>query len=166
MPISNGDAMDMARGEAKAGIREGGEPVGAVIVTDGEILGRGRNRLHQDSDPTAHEEMEAYRNTARKLRTDHGANGLEERLFGASVFTTAMPCEMCKGTILRFRAARVVVAETATYRPAGTQSLMESHGVTVDLLDDAQTITMIRQYLDVHPDRRAAFEQGDNRPVL
>ena len=141
MPINDGDAMDMARGEAKAGIREGG-------------------------DPTAHEEMETYRNAARKLRTDHGANGLEGRLFGASVFTTAMPCEMCTGTILRFRAAHVVVAETATYRPAGTQPLMVRHGVTVDLLDDAQTITMIRQYLDAHPDRRAAFEHGDNRPVL
>jgi len=164
--ISDHEAMAMARGEAKAGIAEGGEPVGSVIVKDGEVLGRGRNRLRQNGDPTAHAEMEAYRAAARQLGRSHAVEAVEGALQNATVFTTAMPCEMCAGAILRFKAARVVVAEVASYKPAGTRALMERKGLIVDVLDDQATLAMIEDYLRAHPNRREDHEHGDDRPPL
>jgi len=164
--ISDADALAMARGEAKAGLAEGGEPVGSVVVKDGAVLGRGRNRLRQAGDPTTHAEMEAYRDAARQLGKRLEPDRIEPALEGATVFTTAMPCEMCTGAILRFKAARVVVAEAETYTPAGTKALMERQGIAVEVLDDAATIAMIQDYLAAHPDRREAFEHGDERPLL
>ena len=162
--ISDHEAMAMARGEAKAGMAEGGEPVGSVIVKDGEVLGRGRNRLRQDGDPTAHAEMEAYRAAARQVGRSHAVEVVESMLHGATVFTTAMPCEMCAGAILRFKAPRVVVAEVTSYKPAGTQALMERQGLIVDVLDDQATLAMVEDHLRAYPDRREAHEHGDDRP--
>lgn len=158
--------MAFAIDEARAGMAEGGEPVGAVILRDGVILGRGRNRLRQNGDPTAHAEMEAYRDAARRLLNGLEPDACEAALHGASVFTTAMPCEMCAGAILRFRAERVVVAEIRTYRPAGTRGLLKRQGIAVSVSDSAAMAALVERYFDLYPERRAGFEQGDDRPLL
>ena len=75
-------------------------PVGAVVVLDGVIVGRGFNSPIGESDPTAHAEIAALRDAARNLEN--------YRLPGCELFVTLEPCAMCAGAILHSRIARVV----------------------------------------------------------
>ena len=75
-------------------------PVGAVVVREGEIVGHGFNSPIGDSDPSAHAEIVALRDAARKLKN--------YRLPGCELFVTLEPCAMCAGAILHARIARVV----------------------------------------------------------
>jgi len=90
------EAMSLARGAAEAG----DVPVGAVIVRDGEIIGRGANRTVRDQDPTAHAEMLALRDAARALGT--------WRLAGCALYVTLEPCAMCAGAVVLARPDRVI----------------------------------------------------------
>ncbi|MCA8978536.1 MAG: nucleoside deaminase [Planctomycetes bacterium] len=91
-------------GEALAAARKAGAadevPIGAVIVLDGECIGRGWNCTRSAADPTGHAEMHAIREAARHV----GA----QRIVGATVYTTVEPCFMCAGALLHARVARVV----------------------------------------------------------
>ena len=88
--------------EARSAALDGEVPVGAVVLLDGEIIGRGQNRVIRDSDPTAHAEMVAMREAARHLRN--------YRLNGCELFVTLEPCAMCAGAILHARVGRLVYA--------------------------------------------------------
>lgn len=90
------EALDLGR-QAGAG---GEVPVGAVVVKDGEIVGRGYNRPISTCDPTAHAEIIALRDAAQRLKN--------YRLMGCELFVTLEPCAMCIGAILHARLARVV----------------------------------------------------------
>ena len=92
--------MQEAIEEARAGLAEGGIPIGSVIVHRNRIIGRGRNRTRELGDPTVHAEMEALREAARQA----GA----ARLPGAVCYTTVEPCFMCAGALSHARVARVV----------------------------------------------------------
>jgi tRNA(adenine34) deaminase len=100
--MSSGDdafmlqALELAR-EAE---RAGEVPVGAVVVLDGAVIGRGRNSPIALSDPTAHAEMLALR--------EAGAAMLNYRLEGATVYSTLEPCVMCAGALVAARVARLV----------------------------------------------------------
>ena len=91
--------MNIALEEARAAAATGDVPVGSVIVRDGAILGRGRNRRELDRDPTAHAEIVALRDAARQL----GMWRVE-----ATLYVTQEPCPMCAGAIVQARIARVV----------------------------------------------------------
>ena len=80
--------------EAKAGMAEGNSPIGSVFVKDGEILGRGRNTLMRTSDPTAHAEMEAYRDAAQYIAKSCKPEDVQNVLAGGIIYTTMMPCPM------------------------------------------------------------------------
>ena len=90
--------------EALALAREAEEaeevPVGAVVVHDGRVVGRGANRQIRDADPTAHAEIVALRQAAREIG-DH-------RLRDATVYSTLEPCAMCAGALVTARIARLV----------------------------------------------------------
>ncbi len=94
----------MFMGQALALAREAGAagevPVGAVVVFDGEVVGRGFNRPIGGSDPTAHAEIVALRDAAARL-----AN---YRLPGCTLYVTLEPCAMCAGAIMHARVSRVV----------------------------------------------------------
>lgn len=89
-------ALELAR-EARA-LDE--VPVGAVLVSDGEVIGRGHNRSVSSNDPTAHAEIEALRQAARKAGN--------YRLPGATLYVTIEPCAMCVGAMIHARIARLV----------------------------------------------------------
>jgi tRNA(adenine34) deaminase len=91
--------MNIALEEARAAAATGDVPVGSVIVRDGAILGRGRNRRELDRDPTAHAEIVALRDAARQL----GMWRVE-----ATLYVTQEPCPMCAGAIVNARVARLV----------------------------------------------------------
>jgi tRNA(adenine34) deaminase len=88
--------------EALAAERDGEVPVGAIVVFDGAIVGRGNNRVLRDSDPTAHAEIVAMRAAGRALGN--------YRLEGCTLYVTLEPCAMCAGAILHARIKRLVYA--------------------------------------------------------
>ena len=91
--------MGVALDEARAAAAGGDVPVGAVVVLNGKIIGRGRNRREVDRDPTAHAEIVALREAAREL----GQWRIE-----AALYVTQEPCPMCAGAIVNARVTRLV----------------------------------------------------------
>jgi len=92
--------MGLALDEARQAAAEGEVPVGAVVVLDGAVIGRGRNAPIVESDPTAHAEVQALREAGRKVGN--------YRLIGATLYATIEPCAMCCGAALHARVARLV----------------------------------------------------------
>jgi len=98
----NDDAfMRIALEEVQAAAAEGNKPFGAVIVRQGQVVGRGHNRVESDRDPTAHGEMVAIRAACRALQATY--------LEGATLYTTCEPCLMCTSAIMWARISRVVM---------------------------------------------------------
>ena len=93
--------MKEALEEAKLALDLGEVPIGAVIEKDGEIIGRGHNRTESSKDPTAHAEILAIQDAAKKL------GGW--RLLGCTLYVTTEPCSMCAGAIVLARLAKVVI---------------------------------------------------------
>ena len=112
--------MRAARAEAKVAAAVGEVPVGAVVVRNNEIIGRGANRPIQDADPTAHAEILALRAAAQAEQN--------YRLNDATVYVTLEPCAMCVGAMLHARIARLVFG--AYDEKAGAA------GSVLDLADD------------------------------
>ncbi|SEE63194.1 nucleoside deaminase [Ruania alba] len=132
--------LTIAVEEARAGLAEGGVPIGAVLISaDGEVLGRGHNRRIQDGDPSAHGETDAFRNAGRQ-RTYRGT----------TMVTTLSPCWYCTGLIRQFGISRVVVGESTTF--TGGHGDLEKLGVEVIVLEDAECIAMMRTFIADHPD--------------
>jgi tRNA(adenine34) deaminase len=121
--------MELALEEARLGDASGEVPVGAVVVLDGRVIGRGHNRVIAASDPTAHAEIVALRDAAQAVKN--------YRLGGADLYSTVEPCPMCCGAALNARVARVVYgaadpkagAARTLYRLLEDQRL--NHQVTV-----------------------------------
>jgi len=92
--------MGLALEEARRAEAGGEVPVGAVVVLDGRLIGRGHNRVIASSDPTAHAEILALR--------EAGAGMGNYRLTGAALYATLEPCSMCCGAAVNARVARVI----------------------------------------------------------
>ena len=91
--------MRQALALAQEAAAHGEVPVGCVIVREGRIVGRGRNRREENGDATAHAELEAIRDACARLGT--------WRLEGCTMYVTLEPCPMCAGAILNARIPRV-----------------------------------------------------------
>ncbi|MGA2167626.1 MAG: tRNA adenosine(34) deaminase TadA [Terracidiphilus sp.] len=96
------DIMEAALAQARQAAEAGEVPIGAVVVRDGEIVGRGQNRVLRDVDPTAHAEIVALRVAAAALGN--------YRLDGCTLFVTLEPCAMCAGAMIHARLDRLVFA--------------------------------------------------------
>jgi tRNA(adenine34) deaminase len=106
--------MALALQEARRAESEGEVPIGAVVALDGRIIGRGRNRVIADSDPTAHAEILALREAATEMGN--------YRLTGAALYVTLEPCPMCCGAAVNARVARVIYG-AADPKAGAAQSL-------------------------------------------
>ena len=133
--------MRAAIDEARAGLAEGGIPIGSVLVHDGRILGRGHNRRVQSGSPTLHGEMDALENAGRQAATVYR---------NAVLYTTLSPCSMCSGAILLYGIPRVIVGENRTFM--GEEALLRARGVTVDVLQDAECIALMEQFIATRPE--------------
>ncbi|WP_406838344.1 nucleoside deaminase [Streptomyces sp. AHU1] len=128
-----------ALAEARAGLAEGGIPVGAALYgADGTLLGRGRNRRVQDGDPSAHGETAAFRDAGR-----------QRSYRGTTMVTTLSPCWYCSGLVRQFGISRVVVGEAATFH--GGHDWLAGHGVEVMLLDDPECVALMRGFIEKNP---------------
>ncbi|MEZ0160067.1 nucleoside deaminase [Streptomyces griseorubens] len=126
--------------EARAGMAEGGVPVGAALYgADGTLLGRGRNRRVQDGDPSTHAETAAFR-----------AAGRQRSYRGTTMVTTLSPCWYCSGLVRQFGFSRVVIGEAVTFH--GGHDWLAEHGVEVVVLDDAVCVAMMREFTARNPE--------------
>ncbi len=132
--------MTMAIEEAEIGLKEGGIPVGSVIVHKGEVIGRGHNRRVQQGSPVLHGEMDALENSGR-----HPAATYRE----STIYTTLSPCAMCSGAILLYAIPQVVIGENRNFM--GEEELLRSRGVTVEALQDEQCIEMMAKFIRESP---------------
>lgn len=134
------DAVFMARAldQARKSYEEGGLPIGAVMVLDGEVIGAGHNRRVQDGDPIAHGEMSCLRNAGRR-----------PSYAGVTLYTTLSPCMMCSGTVVQFGIPRVVVGENRNF--GGNIEFLRSHGVEVELLNDPACEELMARFIREQP---------------
>lgn len=143
MPIVSPTAADQelmraAYDEARTGYDEGGLPIGAVMVEDGRIIGRGHNRRVQEGDPIAHGEMDCLRRAGRR-----------PHYRGVTLYTTLSPCMMCAGTIIQFGIPRVVVGEERNFD--GNIAFLSERGVEVALIDDPDCIELMGRFIRDNP---------------
>jgi cytosine/creatinine deaminase len=132
--------MRFAVEEAEHGLREGGIPIGSVIVYEGKILGRGHNRRVQKGSVVLHAEMDALENAGRQP-----ARVYRE----CTMYTTLSPCSMCSGAILLYGIPRVVIGENQTF--LGEETLLRSRGVVIDVLQDRACIELMTQFIHSNP---------------
>jgi len=133
--------LDAAITEARTGLAEGGVPIGAVLVVDGEVLATGRNRRVQMGSVIRHGETDCMENAGR-LRASVYAR--------ATMYTTLSPCSMCSGTILLYGIPRVVLGENRTFM--GAEDHLRNSGVEVVNLDSEECAALMRDFIDTYPD--------------
>jgi creatinine deaminase len=138
--IAPEEALAVAIEEARAGLAEGGIPIGSALFTsEGELLGRGHNRRVQEGDPTAHGEVDAFRRAGRR------------RSYRDTVMSTTLaPCWYCSGLIRQFGIPVVVVGESRTF--AGGVDWLRASGVEVIDLDSAECRELLGGFIAAHPD--------------
>jgi cytosine deaminase len=133
--------MRAAREEAEQGMREGGIPIGSVLVHDGAILGRGHNRRVQQGSVVLHGEMDALERAGRQP-----ARVYRE----CTLYTTLSPCPMCTGAILLYGIPRVVIGENRTFM--GDEELLRSRGVDVRVVQDPACIALMERFIAANPE--------------
>src|SRR5580765_8039023 len=132
--------MQAAIDEARDGEREGGIPIGSVLVHRGRIIGRGHNRRVQRGSAVLHGEMDALEQAGRQPAAVYRESVL---------YTTLSPCPMCSGAILLYGIPRVVIGENQTF--IGDEDLLRSRGVALDVLQDTTCIQMMSSFIRAHP---------------
>ena len=133
--------MQAAIEEAEQGLREGGIPIGSVLVHDGRVIGRGHNQRIQRASVVLHGEMDALENAGRQ----------PARVYREStLYTTLSPCPMCSGAILLYGIPRVVIGENRSFM--GAEDLLHARGVTLTVLDDATCINLMREFIAARPE--------------
>ena len=126
--------------EARAGLTEGGIPIGAALFDrNGVLLGRGHNRRVQDGDPSAHGETDAFRKAGR------------QRSYRDKVMvTTLAPCWYCSGLIRQFAIGAVVVGESVNFR--GGMDWLRKCSIEVVDLHSQECIEMLAKYIRENPE--------------
>jgi creatinine deaminase len=127
------DFLKEALEEARAALQEGGIPTGCVLVVGGKIAGRGRNRILQNNDPTAHAEIECLRNAGRL--------GIYRN---AVLVSTAMPCYLCSGAAVQLGIEKIIVGDARNY--CGDREFLKDHWVSVDDVDDRECIELLENF--------------------
>lgn len=134
--------MGIALEEAEKSLKEGGIPIGAVLVKNNEIISKGHNRLIQDDSVILHAEMDAIENAGRLDFQDYQQTTL---------YATLSPCPMCSGAVLLYNIPKVVIGDNVTLM--GAETLLKDNDVEVIVLNDKRCIELFEKYLK---------EQGDS----
>lgn len=142
MSVEN-DSQFMARAieQARIGLAEGGVPIGAALVVDGELVAVGRNRRVQEGSAIRHGETDALEQAGRLPASAYRR---------ATMYTTLSPCDMCTGAILLYGIPRVVMCENRTF--VGGEDYLRSRGVEVVNLDSAECVELMDAFIAAHPE--------------
>lgn len=131
--------------EAKLGLKEGGLPIGSVLVRNGQIIARGHNRRVQHGDPMAHAEIDCLTKAGR-----------QKTYADCVLYSTLMPCYLCTGAAVQFGIPKVVVGESVTF-PGGegkwgkSPAFMRANGIEVIDLHDEECIQMMTDFIKNNP---------------
>jgi len=137
---TDGLLLQEALQEARRGLQEGGLPIGSVLADrNGRIVARGHNLRVQSGDPTAHAEVVCIRNAGRRRDWPE-----------LTLVSTLSPCVMCTGTSLLYRIPRVVIGENRNF--LGAEDLFRQNGVEIVVVDDADCIQMMAEFIRTHAD--------------
>lgn len=129
-----------ALNDARAGLGEGGLPIGSVLADEeGRIVARGHNLRVQTGDPTAHAEVVCIRNAGRRRDWSR-----------LTLVSTLSPCIMCTGTALLYRIPRVIIGENQNF--LGAEEWFRHHEVELTIVQDAECIQLMRDFIQEHPD--------------
>jgi len=133
--------LEIAIEQARIGRDEGGVPIGAALVADGQVLGAGHNRRVQLGSAIRHGETDALEVAGR----------LPAAVYRRStMYTTLSPCDMCTGAILLYGIPRVVIGEHRTFM--GGEDHLRSRGVEVIDLDSEVCVQLMRDFIAQRPD--------------
>lgn len=133
--------LQIAIDEARIGLAEGGIPIGSALVVDGQVVGRGHNRRVQRGSAILHAEMDCLENAGRLRPADYRR---------AVLYSTLSPCDMCSGTALLYRIPKIVIGENRTFQ--GPEEYVRSRGVELVIVDDAECIQMMRDFIATRPE--------------
>jgi len=133
--------LRLAIEQARLGGDEGGVPIGAALVVDGQVLGAGRNRRVQMGSSIRHGETDALELAGRQPAAVYRR---------ATMYTTLSPCDMCSGAILLYQIGRVVIGENETFR--GAEDHLRQRGVEVVNLDSSESKSLMRGFIAQHPE--------------
>ena len=126
--------------EAKKGLKEGGIPIGSVLVIDGKIVGRGHNRRVQNGSAILHAEMDCLENAGRLKAGDYSK---------AVLYSTLSPCDMCSGTVLLYKIPKVIIGENITFQ--GPEDYLRSRGVELQILNNDECIKLMEDFISKNP---------------
>ncbi|TPG16861.1 nucleoside deaminase [Pedococcus bigeumensis] len=133
--------LALAVEQARIGWSEGGIPIGAALVHNGQLIAVGRNRRVQQGSVIRHGETDCLENAGR----------LTARTYRSSVlYTTLSPCFMCAGTVLLYQIPRIVVGENRTFE--SSEDLLRSRGVRVDVFDDLECRSLMDRMIVEKPE--------------
>jgi cytosine deaminase len=137
--VSTDQFLAAAIAEARAGLSEGGIPIGSVLVVDGRIAGRGHNRRVQEGSVIKHAEMDCLERAGR----------MSGAVYRRSIlYSTLSPCDMCSGAALLYGIPRIVVGEHRTFR--GPEDYLRSRGVVVEVRDDPECVALMSEWVAGH----------------
>lgn len=132
--------LQAAVDEARAGLAEGGVPVGAALVVDSQLVATGRNRRVQQGSAIRHGETDCLENAGRLPASSYAR---------ATMYTTLSPCAMCTGAIMLYGIPRVVIGENVTF--LGGEDLLRSRGVELLVVDSAECKQMMSEFIAAYP---------------
>jgi cytosine/creatinine deaminase len=132
--------LDAALEEAQLGLKEGGIPIGSVLVLEGKIVGRGHNRRVQKGSAILHAEMDCLENAGRLTARDYQRSVL---------YSTLSPCDMCSGTALLYKIPRIIIGENETFQ--GPETYVRSRGVQLEIVQDPRCISLMRRFIAEKP---------------
>jgi creatinine deaminase len=127
--------------QARQGFAEGGIPIGAVLVLDDQIIGRGHNRRVQNQSAILHAEMDCLENAGRLNSDQYGR---------CTLYSTLSPCDMCSGAALLYQIPRIVIGENRTFQ--GPEDYMRARGVEMQVLGDPTCIELMSQFVATRPE--------------
>jgi cytosine deaminase len=132
--------LEAAIEEARQGVREGGIPIGSVLVHRGKIIGRGHNRRIQRGSTILHGEMDALENAGRQPASVYRE---------CVLYTTLSPCSMCSGAILLYGVPKVIIGENQSF--LGEEALLRARGVSLEVLQHPECIRIMREFIEQNP---------------
>ena len=131
--------------EAKQGLKEGGLPIGSVLVRNNQIIARGHNRRVQHGDPMAHAEIDCLTKAGR-----------QKTYADTVLYSTLMPCYLCTGAVIQFGVPKVIVGESVNFaggegKWGKSPAFMRANGIEVIDLHDPECIEMMRDFIEKNP---------------
>jgi len=127
--------------EAQTGLQEGGIPIGAVLVLDDKIIGRGHNQRVQKGSAVFHAEMDCLENAGRRSASEYQR---------CTLYTTLSPCDMCSGAALLYKIPKIVIGENINFK--GAEEHLKAKGVHLEVVNDSECIEMMKEFIQKRPE--------------